>query len=273
MRYALPLAVVAAVLCAGCAATGESTGQAKSEAGSSAPKAGSSAPAPGVAVRAAVEKTGTTTARLYERIEITGGGETYTLTVAGGFDFARGRGSLAVDFPEGGISHTDETFAENKVYVKGASGVAAGVWGVMPRDKAEVHYALRAPANDPEHVLRQVSTMQHVSLEGEETVNGVRAAHYRGMLGHKALTLRMASEVRSKLDQARDILGDDLPVFADAWVDGRGRLVQTRMTMDLAGAQVKVTTRLSGHGTPVSVKTPPLGDTVPVASLSGVLSG
>jgi hypothetical protein len=266
MRLFLPLTAVATVLCAGCTATGEDAGRTK-------PGAGSSAPAPGDAVRAAVARTGRTTARLHERIEITGEGETYTLTVAGGFDFARDRGLLAVDFPGGGISHTDETFAGGKVYVKGASGADAGTWAVMPRHKAQVHYALRSPLNDPEHVLRQISSMRHVSLEGKETVGGVRAAHYRGMLDHKALTLRMAGKARAKVDQVKDILGSDLPVFADAWVDGRGRLVRTRMTMDLAATKVEVTMRLSGIGTTVSVKTPPPDDTVPVTGMSGVLSG
>ncbi|MGW2423003.1 hypothetical protein ACWC0C_27780 [Streptomyces sp. NPDC001709] len=262
MRRALPLAAVAAFLCAGCAASDGAK-----------PETGSSSPAAGGAVRAAVTKTGTTSARLHERIEVTGRGETYVLTVTGGFDFARDRGSLAVDFPEGGISHLDETFADGKVYVKGASGVDAGVWGVMPRDKTEAHYALRAPVNDPEHVFRQISAMERVSRQGEETVHGVRAVHYRGMLDHKTLTLRMAREVRSKMDRARDMLGDDLPVFADAWVDARGRLVQARMTLGLVAGQVKVTMELSGLGTPVSVKTPPPGDTVPATSMSGVLSG
>lgn len=266
MRCALPLATAAALLCAGCAATGEDAGQAK-------PRASSSAPAPRAVVRAAVDRTRTTTARLHERIEITGGGETYTLTVAGGFDFARDRGSLAVDFPGGAISHSEEIFADGKVYVDGAAGIDAGAWGVMPRAKTEAHYVLRAPANDPEHVLRQISAMRQVSREGEETVSGVRAAHYRGTLDHETLVLRMAGEVRSKMDKARDLLGSDLPAFADAWVDGRGRLVQTRMTMNLAGTQMKVTIRLSGLGTPVSVKKPRPGDTVAITAMTGVLSG
>ncbi|MFJ9820147.1 hypothetical protein ACIRU3_33740 [Streptomyces sp. NPDC101151] len=218
-------------------------------------------------------KTGRTTARLDERIEISGGGDEYVLTVTGGFDFARDRGSLAVDFPQGAVAHVMETFADDKVYVRGASGVAAEAWGVTSRDKAEAHYALRAPLNDPEHVFRQISAMERVSREGEETVHGVRAVHYRGMLDHKALTLRLARDVREKMDQARDIMGDDLPVFADAWVDGGGRLVQTRMTMNLAGGRVKVTMALSELGAPVRATTPHRGDTVPVTSTSGVLSG
>ncbi|MER6570798.1 hypothetical protein ABT288_32580 [Streptomyces sp. NPDC001093] len=264
------MAAVAALLCAGCAATGDHGGGGTGEA---KPGAGSASAGPADAVRAAVARTGATTARLHERIEVSGGGETYTLTVTGGFDFAGGRGSLAVDFPEGAVSHIDETFADGKVYVKGASGVDAAAWGVMPREKPEAHYALRAPANDPEHVFRQTAAMERVSREGEETVNGVRAVHYRGMLDHKTLALRMARAVRSKMDRARAMLGDDLPAFADAWVDGRGRLVQTCMTLNLAAVQVKVTMTLSGLGAPVSVKTPRPGDTVPVSDMNGVLTG
>ncbi|MGW3206091.1 hypothetical protein [Streptomyces sp. NPDC001135] len=264
MRCAVPLAAVAVLLCAGCAATGEGTGDAR-------PKTGSTPP--GAAVRAAVARTGATSARLHERIEVAGEGKVYRLTITGGFDFGRGRGSVAVDFPGGAISHSDETFADGKVYIGGASGPDGGKWGVMPRDKAEAHAALRAPANDPEHVLRQISALRSVSREGEETVHGVRAVHYRGTLDHKTLTLRMARDVRAKMDRARDLLGDDIPVFADAWVDGRGRLVQTRMTLNLAGGRVEATMELSGLGTPVSVKTPRPDDTVPVSIKGGVLNG
>ncbi|MFG2606433.1 hypothetical protein ACGFT2_23205 [Streptomyces sp. NPDC048514] len=261
MRCALPLAA-AALLCAGCAAGGGAK-----------PAAATHRPDHGSAVRAALAGAARTSARLNERVEITGGSETFAVTVTGRFDFGRDRGSLAVDFPQGGIAHVEETFADGKVYLLGAGGVDPGTWGTTARDKAEAHYVLRAPLNDPEHVLRQSSAMKRVSRVGEESVHGVRAVHYRGMLDHKALTLRLAKDVREKMDQARDLVGDDLPAFADVWLDGRGRLVQTRMTLGLSEARVEVTTAFSNIGEPVRVTVPHTEDTVPVSSVSGVLTG
>jgi hypothetical protein len=83
----------------------------------------------------------------------------------------------------------------------------------------------------------------------------------------------MADDVRTKTDQARDMLGGDLPVFADAWIDGRGRLVQTRMALNMSGTRVTVTMALSDFGKPVKVTVPKDSDTVPVSSATGVLNG
>ncbi|MCX5254839.1 hypothetical protein OOK27_11745 [Streptomyces canus] len=79
--------------------------------------------------------------------------------------------------------------------------------------------------------------------------------------------------VRTKTDQARDALGSELPVFADAWVDGRGRLVQTRMSVNMSGARVTLTMALSGIGEPVRVTVPRAADTIPVTKVGGILNG
>ncbi|GAA5017893.1 LppX_LprAFG lipoprotein [Streptomyces siamensis] len=268
MRRPVLLATAAALLCAGCS-TADSDGAADARA--------SAAPTSSVtyrnAVRKAAETVGKGSAGVDERIEITGDGSTYTLTVAGDFDFAADRGSIAVDFPGGGIDHSEEVFADGKIYVSGTAGTDDGAWGVVARDKAEVHYALRAPLNDPEHVLRQVSAIRKVSKVGSETVDGVRAVRYRGVLSHAALTLRMADDVRDKMDQVRTSVGSDIPVFVDAWVDGKGRLVRTRMALNMSGSGVTATMDLSDFGEPVKPKVPKAADTYPATSVSGVLLG
>lgn len=155
--------LVATLLCAGCSTA--NTGSDDRSAASSSAEHRS-------AVRAAVVTIRQDTAHIDQKIEITDDGTAYTLTVTGGFDFAGDRGHIAVDFG-GAISHSEETFADDKIYVTGTHGATKGKWGVMPRDKAEAHYALRAPLNDPEHVLKQVSAMRQVSREGEESIRGV----------------------------------------------------------------------------------------------------
>ncbi|MEU3889169.1 hypothetical protein [Streptomyces sp. NPDC029041] len=83
----------------------------------------------------------------------------------------------------------------------------------------------------------------------------------------------MAPDARRKTEQARDTLGSDLPVFADAWVDGQGRLVRTRMSMNMSGARSTLTMSLSDTGEPVRVRVPRGADTVPVTEVGGILNG
>ena len=143
----------------------------------------------------------------------------------------------------------------------------------MARDKAEAHYLLRAPLNDPEHVLQQIAAMRKISRQGEERVEGVRTVHYRGILDHRTTTLRTAPDVRAKIDRTRDAMGGDLPVFADAWIDGKGRLVRVRLNVNMSGAGVTSTMTLSDVGKPVRVTVPRPADTTPVTEVSGVLNG
>ncbi|MEU8756618.1 hypothetical protein AB0C88_39655 [Streptomyces chartreusis] len=269
MRRPLVLVAAAALLCAGCSS--DDAGNRDKPAAASASSTSSSDSRS--AVRAAVAALREASAGFRQEIELKGEGQVYGLTVSGSFDFAADKGHLAVDLPGGAIDHSEQIFGDGKIYISGVQGVGKDAWGVMPRDKAQAHYLLRAPLNDPEHVLQQIAAMREISREGEENVQEVRAVRYRGILDHRTVTLRMAPDVRTKTDQARDALGSDLPVFADAWVDGRGRLVQTRMSTNLSGAQVTLTMALSDIGEPVRVTVPKAADTIPVNEVSGILNG
>ncbi|MFH9011589.1 LppX_LprAFG lipoprotein [Streptomyces sp. NPDC017943] len=268
MRRPLVLVAAAVLLCAGCA-----TADAEDREAPASTPASRAASDPRSAVREAVARLRGTSAAVRQEVRLEGEGEVYDLTVTGGFDFSAGKGQLAVDLPGGAIDHSDQVFADGQIYVSGAAGMEKGTWGVLPRDKAEAHYLLRAPLNDPEHVLRQIAALRDISREGEEKIRGVRTVHYRGILDHRTVTLRMAPEVRTKMDQVRDALGSDIPVFADVWVDGRGRPARTRMSVNLSGAQVQHTMTLSDIGEPIRVKVPPAADTVPVSEVGGVLNG
>ncbi|SEE70733.1 hypothetical protein [Streptomyces sp. KS_5] len=268
MRRPLVLVAGAALLCAGCSSADAGDHDKAAAASPSSTSSGSRS-----AVRAAVAALREDSAEFRQEIELEGEGQEYGLTVTGGFDFAADRGHLAVELPGGAIDHSDQVFADGKIYISGVQGVGKDAWGVLLRDKAQAHYLLRAPLNDPEHVLQQIAAMREISREGEEKVQGVRAVRYRGIFNHRTVTMRMAPDVRTKTDQARDILGSDLPVFADAWVDDRGRLVQTRMSVNLSGAQVTSTMALSDIGEPVRVTVPKAADTIPVNEVSGILNG
>ncbi|PNG20451.1 hypothetical protein [Streptomyces cahuitamycinicus] len=271
MHRPLVLAAAAALLCAGCS-TADAGNRDKSAATSPSPSSGSSSGS-GSDVRAAVAALREDRAGFRQKFELEGEGQVYGLTVTGGFDFAADKGHLVVDLPGGAIDHSDQVFADGKIYVSGVQGIGEEAWGVIPRDKAEAHYLLRAPLNDPEHVLQQIAAMRKITPEGEENVQGVRAMRYRGILDHRTVTLRMAPDVRTRMNQARDALGSDVPVFADAWVDGRGRLVQIRMSVNMSGARVTLNMTLSDIGEPVRVTVPRTADTVPVTEVGGVLNG
>ncbi|MCF3106445.1 LppX_LprAFG lipoprotein [Streptomyces roseoverticillatus] len=278
MRRFLPVAVAgtaaaALMLCAGCSDTSEAPARDAKR----PEKARESTPAVpsadhGATVRAAVETTSRSTARIDEEIEVNGGpAQKYTFTIKGDFDMAADKGNLKVDLQ--GKQHLDEIFAGGNVYLKGVMPESPELWGSVPRDEPQSHYLLRAPVNDPEHVLRQVAAMRDTKKAGEEKVNGTPTTHYRGTLDFDTLTLRMTSEARAKAAELRDMMGGKLPVQAEAWLDDRGRVARTRLSYVLGTVGSTATMTLSDPGKPVNATPPADKDVVPAASVSGVLPG
>jgi len=139
---------------------------------------------------------------------------------------------------------------------------------------AESHYVFRAPYNDPEHTLLQVSQMHEVHSKGEDTVDGVRTTRYTGVLDYETVVLRMAADVRGTLDTARDAYGRDLPFGAEAWVDGQGRLIQARLTFkDAKTTYASLTISLSELGKPVTVTPPSPDESKPAENNRNILAG
>lgn len=114
--------------------------------------------------------------------------------------------------------------------------------------------------------------MRDVAKAGEERVNGVAAVRYRGTLDQEAVTLRMAQDMREKVDTIRDLTGE-VAVDADVWIDARGRIVRTRLDWPLAGASVRATMDLAKHGLAVEAAAPDEAETVPLSMLGGPLPG
>ncbi|MGW2477393.1 LppX_LprAFG lipoprotein [Streptomyces sp. NPDC001665] len=273
-RPLIPLALLTALLCAGCAAEPE-------------PETARPAEKPatidtletdhGAAVRAAVTKTKTSSARIAEEIEVGDGTSSFVISVDGDFDWADDRGRLAVRLrdeatPDKTSPRMDEVFRDGDVYVAGLAQLDDGAWGTMPEEELEAHYALRAPGNDPRHVLAQVARMHDVSKAGEERVNGTAAVHYKGTLDQEAVTLRMAEDMREKVDSIRELTGE-VAVDADVWIDEQGRIVRTRLDWPLGGASVRATMDLAKYGLAVEAAVPDEADIVPLATLGGPLPG
>ncbi|MFJ9951744.1 hypothetical protein [Kitasatospora sp. NPDC091207] len=206
-------------------------------------------------------------------MELTDGESTYKLAVAGDFELAADRGQLGVDLPGGAISHLDEIFADGQVYVRGSAGVQAGFWAAIDRERTIAHALLRSPANDPEHVLQQISALGQVTRSGEEEVSGVRATRYNGILATDAVTLRLAPEIRSKLETYRSLSGSDLEIPAGVWVDPQGRVVKVQLVLDMSPIHSVTTVAFTELGKAVKVTAPPAKNTTAVTELNGVLTG
>ncbi|RLV08513.1 hypothetical protein CTZ27_06875 [Streptomyces griseocarneus] len=205
-----------------------------------------------------MEATTKSSARVTEQVIYSDGTRGFAISVTGGLDFAGGRGHLkATMLGQTVLDPLDEVFTKGTVYVKMALHMADDpTWWSAPRDKAEAHYFLRAPLNDPEHLLRQLARMRKPTKVGEEKVNGVPAVHYRGWLDHETLKLRLSKDRRDGLDMVRSTMNGDIPAPADVWVDRSGRVVRARTTLTMEPGKATTTMDLTDHGAPV--ETPPV---------------
>lgn len=258
--HLLPAAVL--LLCTACSGGPESDSEESAE----------KAVDHGAAVRAAIARTSAGSARLDEKIELRSSDSptTYVFSIAGAFDLAGDRGRLTVELEDSGMDPVEEVFVGDTVYVRGSRAVDAGKWAAADRSEALSRYFLRAPLNDPEHLLSQMKAMRQVSNEGEEKVNGAPAVHYRGTIDHTTATLRMTTQTKQGLNKLREKLGADVPVYADVWVDGKGRAVQTRLSY-FGGTRAMTTMTLSDFGTPVKAEAPSAKQVVPVTAGEDVL--
>ncbi|RPK54605.1 hypothetical protein EES43_28955 [Streptomyces sp. ADI96-02] len=249
------MACVAAALSSGCAQqTSESEAQA---AGNGSAAAASPYANYTQAVRAAVQKTRETSARTVMKTEMgtTPGEPTHTITAKGAHDFARNSGTVNSKVED--VAEFDLVLTPERIYVRGTAGTETVPWSYTGRADAKVQHALRAPGNDPAHLLRQASMSSEYDRFGTETVAGTATTRYHAPLSHKALVLNMSKEMLGKSEQLRDMLGGEIPATADVWVDKQQRAVQIRLSMNIPGAVSSTTTlTLTDLGRAVKVTVP-----------------
>ncbi|MBH5335360.1 hypothetical protein IHE55_11365 [Streptomyces pactum] len=224
-------------------------------------------------VSVAAGETGRTSARITERVKVTSDKGGFELTASGPFDMAKDTGKLSVRMPGGAIDHMDEVFGGGKVYLRPLGNLGKDTWAVIDRDRAQAHYLLRSPANDPEHLLWQVSGMRDVRERGTERIRGERTTHYRGTLGHDTVAARLDPLTLAKVEALREKEGEDLPVTADAWVDGKGRLARVRLASAMGGTEVTITMDLTDFGVAVRVPVPDPTSTKATETTQGLLPG
>ncbi|MFI5807403.1 hypothetical protein [Streptomyces sp. NPDC051561] len=261
LRRALPLfALPVALVCVGC-------GPESAPGGADAAAPDEPVASPGVdhtrTVRAALDATGRSTARTAQKTELSqAGGPTYVISGNGAYDFAQDRGRTTVTLAT--AARFEEVFDGRKVYLRGTAGEETREWSAVRRSEVKARHLLRAPANDPEYTLRQTAMVKEFRKAGEESLGGIRAVRYSGALPHDALTLDMEAEQRGKIGKLRDMLGRDLPVTAEVWVDPQGRTRQIRLAMKFEGEMSSINTlTLTDLGKPVKVTIPAAATTVP----------
>lgn len=274
-RPLIPVVFVAALLCGGCS-DGSGTAESKATvkpAAAASPKVVDHA----AAVRAAVAAAQKSSARIDEEIMMGDGTNTFVVSVKGDFDWAGNRGRLAVDLsspddPGKKSPRLDEIFHGGTVYMGGFPELK-GSWMSVRQDRAEAHYLLRAPANDPRHVLEQVAQMRGVSDPTHVLLDGVYAFHYQGTLSWETVKLRMTKDMRAKVDAMPEEIAL-AAVQADVWVDESGRLLRTQFDWRTGNPGAAMATMtLTDHGKAVRVSAPPAEDVVPMPSVGGPLTG
>lgn len=117
-----------------------------------------------------------------------------------------------------------------------------------------------APAGgDTDAQLRALNALHDVSKVGSETVDGVDAVHYRGVVDDQGSS--------TLLENLGAGAGAAMNVPVDVWIDGRGRLVRESMTVSVQGTTVTVDMRFSDWGVAMSVEPPK--DAIPIEDLQG----
>ncbi|MFF2437113.1 hypothetical protein ACFVU4_23525 [Streptomyces sp. NPDC058107] len=235
MRRTTPLAVAvtlaAALTAASCSSN--SGGSERRSVASEKPAADSAA---AKEFRAVVEAARSTSVTISESLVLQDDGKRTALVIDGPFDLAHGRGKLLVH-AGGPIEQLDQIFIGDKAYLS----TRKDQWLVTDRSKAESHHLLRAPLNDPQHLLAQIAATTEVTKSSKDPVFGGTATRYRGTLAYHALTSRTAEKTRGEID---------------GYVK-QGRLALVRLDFKMDDDFAHISLQLSDFGEPVEVTAPP----------------
>ncbi|MGD1221393.1 hypothetical protein AB9Q10_23530 [Streptomyces krungchingensis] len=247
MRRTTPLVVAvtlaAALTAAGCSS--DSDGSERRSVSSAKPAADSAA---AKEFRSVVEAARSTSVTISESFVLQDDGKRTVLVIDGPFDLAHGRGRL---FVQAGGERLDQIFVGDKAYLS----TRTDQWLVTDRSTAESHHLLRAPLNDPQHLLAQIAATTEVTKSSKDPVFGGAATRYRGVLGYQALISRTAEKTRGEIGGYRQDREGAL-VSVDAYVK-EGRLALVRLDFQVDDHFAHVSLQLSDFGEPVEVTTPP----------------
>jgi len=207
-------------------------------------------------------------------------GDIPMLSVQGQFDFARGRGTMAmtVSMVEVELRSTEKTAY---VRLKGVPGAQSGTWYALDADEAMQDAednplaSLTGPSfgnPDPRVIfdaLRKDGVVKRVSQTGHETIGTEQTTVYRIVLDGDVYK-EMAVKQGNLPDEAADALQME-DVNLDLFITDAGLVLrnvfQFTVSVQSFSATLTMTTAYSDFGAPVTVEEPPAEQVVRVASI------
>jgi len=140
---------------------------------------------------------------------------------------------------------------DDKVYMKGVPGLAAGKWAVID-SSSTMGKQLAESLNqaDPTKMYDQFgAAVQDVKYVGEDTIDGDKTWKYDLTLDTKAMQAQLPADAKTQMPST---------IAYTAWLDEKNQL--RKVTFDLSGVKADMT--MSKYGEPVDITAPPAADTV-----------
>ena len=242
-----------------------------------------------------------TSGRMEGLIEITGldpsqGFTEMVIPFGGAFDNASGNFSFYMDMSSIADAAGDELppefadlFGEMEVRQIGDTAYlkfplftalfgAETPWISMPAEEGDVAsgFMMTSPGNPSEILGSFEDAGATVDVIGTETVNGVKATHYRAVFDMEALLAQATPEERARLEAQGPIPVDFMPM--DVWISDDGFVV--RFVMEIDGSAVETTQGesfdrmlmqydLFDLGSDVVIEPPPPGEVTDIEELEG----
>lgn len=242
-----------------------------------------------------------TSGRMEGLIEITGldpsqGFTEMVIPFGGAFDNASGNFSFYMDMSSIADAAGDELppefadlFGEMEVRQIGDTAYlkfplftalfgAETPWISMPAEEGDVAsgFMTTSPGNPSEILGSFEDAGATVDVIGTETVNGVKATHYRAVFDMEALLAQATPEERARLEAQGPIPVDFMPM--DVWISDDGFVV--RFVMEIDGSAVETTQGesfdrmlmqydLFDLGSDVVIEPPPPGEVTDIEELEG----
>ncbi|WP_149179838.1 hypothetical protein [Streptomyces sp. TRM49041] len=213
---------------------------------------------PDTLARAGTSKTRTS-------MEVATGGTRLTIKGGGGYDFRKRHGRLQVLLPEDGAAdrphrRITELLTPGALYMKNrGAGVPADKWVRVDTTTLADGNLVTGGATDPAAAAELLRAARQVTYVGQEWVEGVPVAHYRGTTDIGDAAKVASPQVRGALAAAAKGFATDTVPF-DVYLDDQGRLRKVRHRFSFAneGREVDVasTTVLYEFGVPVDVQLP-----------------
>jgi hypothetical protein len=204
-------------------------------------------------------------------VTVDSAGSSMALNGSGAFDYTRKVGKISMELPaaltQGKKATIDEIVTATGVYMSGDLFGQPGKW--VKVDLSKLGVSGMATQVDPSQLTKTLETVTTVTKVGSETVDGVKATHYKGTLDAAKAFAMLSGKAKDLASTAGVTLPKALPF--DSWVDDQGRLVKVvediPMTVGGQTQKVHVQIGLGDFGKPVAVTVPTGAQVVTIPGL------